>query len=98
MAGFKKLYGGGDYLVHAKYSSMLNVTFVAMMYGFGQPLLFPIAALTLFNTYVSERIIVAYAMRLPPALDNRLTLYSVSLLKWAALLYLMNGFWMVGSP
>lgn len=35
MAGFKKLYGGGDYVVHAKYSGMLNVTFVTMMYGFG---------------------------------------------------------------
>lgn len=51
----------------------------------------------MFNTYISERIIVAYAMRLPPALDNRLTNYSVSLLKWAALLLLINGFWMIGS-
>jgi hypothetical protein len=98
MYGFRKLYGGGDYVIHVKYSGMLNVVFVTMMYGFGQPLLFPIGALNLFNTYLSERIIVAYTMRLPPALDSRLLNYAVSQLKWAALLFILNAYWMIGSP
>ena len=48
MANFKKVYGGGDYVIHFKYS-VLNVVYVTMMYGIGMPILFPIAALNLFN-------------------------------------------------
>lgn len=49
MANFKKVYGGGDYVIHFKYSGVLNVVYVTMMYGMGMPILFPIAALNLFN-------------------------------------------------
>jgi len=40
-----------------------------MMYGLGMPILFPIAAFTLFNTWIAERITVAWLVRQPPALD-----------------------------
>lgn len=49
MAAFKALWSGGDYVIHFKYSQVLNVTFISMMYGIGMPLLFPIAAFNLFN-------------------------------------------------
>jgi len=39
------------------------------MYGIGLPILFPIAAFTLINIWITERIIVAYYTKLPPALD-----------------------------
>lgn len=48
MALFKKLYSGPDYQLHIKYSDCLNVVFVACLYGIGMPILFPIAALTLW--------------------------------------------------
>lgn len=43
-----------------------------MMYGIGMPLLFPVAAFNLINQYICERVIVAYYMKQPPALDNKL--------------------------
>jgi len=49
MAAFKALWSGGDYVIHFKYSQVLNVTFISMMYGIGMPLLFPIAAFNFFN-------------------------------------------------
>lgn len=49
MAGFKAVYAGSDYVIHFKYSAMLNVVFVTMMYGFGMPILFPVAAFNVFN-------------------------------------------------
>jgi len=45
MAQFKKTWSGGDYLVHFKFSNVLNVYYVTMMYGVGLPILFPLAAL-----------------------------------------------------
>jgi len=60
MAAYRALYSGKDYLIHFRYSSMLNVAFVTMLYGLGIPILFPIAILRLFNQYVCERLVVAY--------------------------------------
>lgn len=54
------LYSGPEYFIHFKYSGILNVTFVTMMYGVGLPILFPIAAFTYFNLYTLERLLVAY--------------------------------------
>jgi len=73
MAKYKGIYGGAEYLVHFKFSEFLNLTFVAMMYGLGMPLLFPIAALGMFNAYVSERMSLAFIARQPPAMDDSLT-------------------------
>ena len=45
MGSYKKLWSGGDYLMHIKSSEILLVVFVTCMYGVGMPLLFPVAAL-----------------------------------------------------
>lgn len=54
------IYSGPEYMIHFKYSGILNVTFVTMMYGMGMPILFPIAAFTYFNLMSLERLLVAY--------------------------------------
>lgn len=67
------------------------------MYGMGLPLLFPIAALNIFSQWITERIAVAYLAPLPPALDEKLTSNCVSVLRWAPVLLLFNGYWIVGN-
>lgn len=69
MAAFKATWGCPDYIIHFKFANLLNVIYVTMMYGLGMPILFPIAAFNFLNQYICERIIVAYYMKLPPALD-----------------------------
>lgn len=49
MAAYKELYFGADYVIHFKCSGVLNVVWVTMLYGFGLPILFPIAAFNFFN-------------------------------------------------
>ena len=49
------IYCGPDYIIHFKYSGILNVTYVTMLYGLGLPLLFPIAFLSYFIFWVTER-------------------------------------------
>jgi len=68
-----------------------------MMYGIGMPLLFPVAAFNLLNQYICERVIVAYYMKQPPALDNKLIQNCLKMLKWAPLLMLANGYWMLSN-
>ena len=54
------LYSGPDYIIHFKYSNILNVTYVTMMYGLGLPILFPIAMLTYLIFWSVERCGIAY--------------------------------------
>lgn len=60
MQVYVDLYSGPEYYIHFKYSGILNVAFVTMMYGMGVPMLFPIAAFTYFVLYSLERLLVAY--------------------------------------
>lgn len=97
MANFKILYSGKDYVIHFKYSNMLNIAFITMMYGVGLPALFPIAAINYLNQYMVERLIVARYMKQPAALDDKLTQNCVNMLRFAPLLFLINGYWMLSN-
>ena len=49
MAKYKARHGGKDYVIHFKFSNVLNIIYITMMYGIGMPLLFPIAAFNFLN-------------------------------------------------
>jgi hypothetical protein len=38
----------------------MNITFVTMMYGIGLPVLFPVAALSMFTLYMMEKAMIYY--------------------------------------
>jgi len=54
------LYSGPEYLIHFKYSILLNICFVVLMYGMGIPFLFFVASLAYFILFSVERLVVAY--------------------------------------
>lgn len=91
------LYSGPELLIHFKYSGILNVTFVTMMYGLGCPILFPIAAWTYFHLYSLERLLTAYFYQLPPTFDDQMTKNALGIMRWATVFYLFFGYWMLSS-
>jgi len=97
MAMYKNLYSGADYVIHFKYAGVLNIVYITMMYGVGMPILFPIGAFNFFNQWMVERLIVAYQVRLPPALDDKLTKNCIQMLYWSPILLLFNGYWMLSN-
>lgn len=97
MAAYKDLYSGAEYVIHFKYAGVLNIVYITFMYGMGMPILFVLAAFNFFNQWVCERTIVAYQMKLPPALDDKLTINCINMLKLAPIMLLFNGYWMIGN-
>lgn len=97
LAKYKEIYSGKDHLIHFKFSDALNVTYVAMMYGVGQPLLFPIAAFNLMMQWVCEKMAVSWITKLPPTMDDQMTQNAIGMLKLAPLLLLCNGYWMLSN-
>ena len=94
-----ELYSGPDYVgcKHVKYSQLLNVTYVTMMYGLGLPALFPIALLSYFIFWMTERYQVAYCFQLPPAMDDKMTVNAMRLFSYTPIMFLFNGYWMLSN-
>ena len=61
------------------------------------PLLFPVAAFNFANQYVCERIMACYQVKLPASLDDKLTNNLIAMMKWAPLIMLFNGYWMLSN-
>ncbi len=68
-----------------------------MLYGAGIPILLLIAAVSFGILYSMERLLVAYFYQQPPAFDDKLTKNAVSILKWASIMYLFFGYWMLSN-
>jgi hypothetical protein len=97
MQTYIDIYSGPEYLIHFKYSGILNVTFVTMMYGIGQPVLFPIAVVSYFILFSIERVLIAYFYQMPPSFDDRMTKNALNILRWAAVFYLVFGYWQLSN-
>tara|TARA_B110000285_G_C15040501_1_gene571565 strand:- start:237 stop:491 length:255 start_codon:yes stop_codon:yes gene_type:complete len=83
--------------MHIKTCEILLVVFVTCLYGVGMPLLFPVAACNFGIQWVCERIMATYQVKLPPLLDDTMITQLFSTLKWAPLMMLFNGFWMLSN-
>ena len=53
---YVNLYCGPEYVIHYKYSFIMNIVFVTFMFGAGMPILFPIALLSFIVLYLVERL------------------------------------------
>lgn len=90
-------YAGPVYFLHYKYSSCLNICFVTFLYGFGIPMLFPIACASFTVLYFVEKMMLFYSYRLPPMYDERLSESVLRKLEYAPLFFAFFSYWMVSS-
>ena len=95
--GYISTYAGPLYFMHYKYSSILTIVFITMMYGFGMPILFPIAMLSFLVLYITEKIMLFYGYVMPPMYDERLSNDVLNKLQFAPLLYVIFGYWMASN-
>ena len=91
------IYQGPQYFMHYKYSSILTTAYITFMYGFGMPVLFPIAMLSFLVLYVVEKVMLFYGYIIPPMYDERLSNDVLTKLQFAPLLYIAFGYWMASN-
>ena len=94
---YVQLYAGPEVEIHYRYSAILNVVFTVFTHGLALPILFPIAALTMLNFYVSERYFFAYFYRKPPLFDNKINERALIMLQYAPVFFLAFGYWKLGN-
>lgn len=61
------------------------------------PIMFPIGAITMFNYYIVDRLLICYYYRRPPIYDDKLNKYALVMLKYAPVLLLFFGYWTIGN-
>jgi hypothetical protein len=83
--------------MHYKYSIMLNIVFVTMLYGAGMPIMFPISFVSLLCLYIVEKFLLYYGYREPPNFDDELNNRVMSHLKYAPLFFLASSYWMLSN-
>ena len=67
---YVNIHAGPKYYMHYKYSSIMNIIFITMMFGAGMPILFPIAAVSLSGQFLLENYMLHYVYQQPPAYDE----------------------------
>ena len=94
---YVNLYAGPQHLMHFKYAAILNTVWVTFMFGLALPELFPIAAFTFFNYYFCERVLLTYYYQKPPMYDEKLNSTALAWAKFAPLLMMSFGYWIMGN-
>jgi hypothetical protein len=98
LQGYINKFSGPTYFMHYKYSSIMNITFLTMVFGPGMPILFPVAAASLLVLYCLENYMLYYVYKAPPAYDEVLNNYVLGMLTKAPLFLLAFGYWMYTNP
>jgi hypothetical protein len=94
---YMEIVDGPLYFIHYKYSSILTILYVTFMYGFGIPILFPIACVSFIMLYFVEKTLLVYTYRMPPMYDEKLSQDVLRKLQVAPILYCFFGYWMVSN-
>lgn len=94
---YLNVYSGPVYYMHYKYSSIMTNTFITFMYGFGMPILFPLACGSFIVLYIVEKWLLFYGYRLPPMYDERLSQDVLNKLQFAPIFYIAFGYWMCSN-
>ena len=89
------LHSGPPHSIHFAFSQLLVIVFVTFMFGFGIPILFPIAFVSIFVLYHVEKICMYYRYRRPPMYDEHVTQLVQRLLRLAPVMYLFSAYWML---
>ena len=79
--------------MHYKYSAIMNIVFITMMFGVGLPILFPLASVSLMFMYFLEKYEIYYVFQQPPAYDEKLNDSVLSNLDKAPVFLLSFGYW-----
>ena len=105
------MYMGPDFILEFRYSQLLSVVYVIMMYSTGIPLLYLVALVTFSIMYWVDKLlckhpfplflilftIVLKVYRLPPRYDMVLASQVRSLIKFSLLIHMLVGFVMLSN-
>ena len=94
---YEELNFGSLPFMEYKYSNLLTVLFVTMMYSSGMPILYFISTVFFLATYWTEKVMFFYFYRKPENLDENLAKRTLGWFKYALFAHMVMGLLMYSN-
>lgn len=94
---FEAIYSGPLFFAHYRLAGLINLVFIAFLYGPGIPMMFPITLAGLCWNLFTERIRMAYSYKKPPMFDASLSQKTLEMLGYAPILYFVMSIWLFSN-
>lgn len=79
--------------MHSKLTHLLTTVFMTMFFGFGLPILYPIALIGLIAFYFTDISMLFYHYRMPPSYDEKIGKGTLKVLEGVPYFSLMMAIW-----
>ena len=93
---YENVNTGTEFMLEFRYSNMLTVLSVSMLYSGGMPFLYPVAALFFFITYWIDKCLLFSCYRKPIQFNNYLAKQTLSYYKYIFVLHIVGFLLMYG--
>jgi len=97
MLGYIENRGGVEHELHIKYSEVITVFFITLMYGPGIPFMYVIATIHYFIYYSVQRWTLVRTIKRPANMGDDLIVGYIGWMQWAPLLYLYMALRMLSN-
>jgi len=84
-------------IIDFRYAGLVLNVFIALIFGPGIPILFPIALFNLIIMYVCDRLMTAYFYSQQPMFGLNMTDSALKRLQIAGTLYFATAYWMLSN-
>jgi hypothetical protein len=95
---WNQLYTGPDFMIDLRYSQILNVVFICLLYGSGLPLLFVSTFLNLNIIYWLDKFFLLKICKNPKNFDDKLEISVRRVLYLMLVIHLAVAVWVYGNP
>lgn len=92
---YLELYSGPAFFIHLKYSIVIKIVVVTLMYGVFIPAVYLWAFIALLVFYIVEKYQIFYYYKKPPMHNKNLCLFVMENMQWAPVLGYIMGFWAI---
>ena len=94
---FEAAYMGPVFMLHYKYSFIMNIIFVTFIFGAAMPVLFLMAFGAMFIYYTQERMRMAYSYIKPPMYGSTMNQATLRFLLLAPYFYCISCAWVFSN-
>lgn len=95
---YEKKYIGPDFSIETRYSVIIAMTFIILMYSLAMPILYPCGIILCFISYWTDKTLFLRLYRNPPHHGLDLAKGSQKFMELAILLHLFVGLYMISNP
>lgn len=95
---YEDLYTGPEFILQIRFAQLLSVVFVTLSFSSGMPILYLIAAVSMFFMFWIDKILILRYLRITPGYTKWISRHVVRIMPLAAIAHMCFGFFIYSYP